>query len=274
MTPAFDDFLCCPSCHGQLGNSRCSSCGRPFQRVARQVRFINSPVDSIDAAFQAETQNRSSFTGRLFAVGKALISSEFQPCNYLMEFLTSVRGTVVELGAGSRRLRADVITVDLFSSANIDIVADISETPLRDASIDCVILDSVIEHVSDPQVVVAEAYRILRPGGRLFINCPFMMPYHGYPKHFQNFTRDGLQHLLRNFRDVVVRSNFGPMTAWVNMTAELFAVVAAGERGLAYVIAKGAALLPIFWLKYLDALIVRAERSHRIAGMLNAVAKK
>jgi hypothetical protein len=28
--------------------------------------------------------------------------------------------------------------------------------------------------------------------------------------------------------------------------------------------------LPIFWIKYLDALTVRAERSHRIAGMLCA----
>jgi hypothetical protein len=64
------------------------------------------------------------------------------------------------------------------------------------------------------------------------------------------------------------------MSAWVNMTSEAFAVLVGGERGLCYMIAKGAALAVTFWLKYLDAIFVRTERSHRISGMLCAEATK
>ncbi|MGH7009604.1 MAG: class I SAM-dependent methyltransferase, partial [Caulobacteraceae bacterium] len=99
---------------------------------------------------------------------------------------------------------------------------------------DIVILDSVVEHVPEPRLVISEARRILKPDGLIFINCPFMIPYHGYPKHYQNFTRDGLEHLLADFRDLVISPTFGPMTAWVNMTAETFAVIIGGERGLPY----------------------------------------
>ncbi|HTI67145.1 MAG TPA: class I SAM-dependent methyltransferase [Caulobacteraceae bacterium] len=233
---------------------------------------MGAPATSTDAKFQSETQNGTTFTGRLFNLGKSIVSSEFQPHDHLKSFLASAQGLTVELGSGSRRLRPGIVTVDLFASPNVDIVADIVETPLLDASIDNVILDSVIEHVPDPTAVVAEVRRILKPGGQIFINCPFMLPYHGYPKHYQNFTRDGLEHLLRDFSQARVRPAFGPMTAWTNMTAETFAVMVGGERGLAYVLAKGVAMLPIFWLKYLDALFVRAERSHRIAGMLCATA--
>ena len=101
-----------------------------------------------------------------------------------------------------------------------------------------------------------------------------MLPYHGYPAHYQNLTRDGLKHLLRDFSSCQVLPTFGPMTAWVNMTAETFAVMVAGERGTGYLVAKSIALLPIFWLKYIDALLVKAERSHRVAGMLCALAVK
>jgi len=268
------DILCCPSCRGELGRTACRNCGRPYARVGSQLRFVDAPVETVDAAFQAATHNNSNLVGWLFNAGKAVLSSEYQPTDHLREFLGSAVGVVVELGSGARRLRPDVLTVDLFPNPNVDLVADISETPIRDGKVDFVILDSVIEHVEDPVAAVREARRILKRGGRLFINCPFMLPYHGYPAHYQNFTRDGLEHLLRDFSSCTVKPTFGPMSAWVNMTAETFAVMLAGERGLAYVVAKGCALLPIFWLKYLDIFFARTQRAHRLAGMLCAQAVK
>jgi SAM-dependent methyltransferase len=267
-----DNLLCCPSCHGQLGEFACLACGRRFLRVGAQFRFTEIADNSDDAIFQHETQNSTSLRGRLFNIGRMIISSEFQPRNHLRHFLRQATGQVVELGSGSRRLRPDVLTIDLFPSANVDVVADITETPLRDGVADHVILDSVIEHLPDPQRVVREARRILKPGGRIFINCPFMLPYHGYPNHYQNFTRDGLRLLLTDFSQVEVRPTFGPMTAWTNLTAESFAVLVASERGFAYLAVKALVMLPIFWLKYLDWFLVKAERSHRVAGMLCATA--
>jgi demethylmenaquinone methyltransferase/2-methoxy-6-polyprenyl-1,4-benzoquinol methylase len=45
--------------------------------------------------------------------------------------------------------------------------ADACELPLADASVDAVLLISMLHHVEDPPAALAEARRILRPGGRL-----------------------------------------------------------------------------------------------------------
>lgn len=44
--------------------------------------------------------------------------------------------------------------------------------PFRDDAFDVVVLNEVIEHVQDDQATIAEAVRILRPGGRIVIYAP------------------------------------------------------------------------------------------------------
>ena len=44
--------------------------------------------------------------------------------------------------------------------------------PLATASFDCVLLSEVIEHLPIPQNAVAEAARVLKPGGRLLVTTP------------------------------------------------------------------------------------------------------
>ena len=45
---------------------------------------------------------------------------------------------------------------------------------------------------------------MLKPGGKLFCINLFLFPYHGYPAHYCNFTRDGMYYLLRKFSGVLV----------------------------------------------------------------------
>jgi ubiquinone/menaquinone biosynthesis C-methylase UbiE len=47
------------------------------------------------------------------------------------------------------------------------IAADAQRLPLADASVDAAMLVSMLHHVEDPAAALAEARRILRPGGRL-----------------------------------------------------------------------------------------------------------
>ncbi len=44
--------------------------------------------------------------------------------------------------------------------------------PLASSSVDLVWFDSVIEHLYDPTVALAEIYRVLRPAGYLVLGCP------------------------------------------------------------------------------------------------------
>ncbi len=50
------------------------------------------------------------------------------------------------------------------------IIADGFQLPVPDASIDAVLLMDILEHVSQPGQLIAEAARVLRPGGRVFFH--------------------------------------------------------------------------------------------------------
>lgn len=50
------------------------------------------------------------------------------------------------------------------------ITADGFHLSLPDASIDAVLLMDILEHVSHPAQLIAEAARVLRPGGRVFFH--------------------------------------------------------------------------------------------------------
>ncbi len=55
--------------------------------------------------------------------------------------------------------------------------ADGANLPFREASFDLVISHAVIEHVKNPQAYLHEARRVLRPGGRLFLEtAPYLSP--------------------------------------------------------------------------------------------------
>lgn len=53
--------------------------------------------------------------------------------------------------------------------------ADAAALPFEDNSIDTVIMNDAMEHVDEPERVIAEVLRVLRQGGRLYVNFP---PYH------------------------------------------------------------------------------------------------
>lgn len=53
--------------------------------------------------------------------------------------------------------------------------ADAADLPFADGSFDTIILNDAVEHVAQPEAMLAEALRVLRPGGRLYANFP---PYH------------------------------------------------------------------------------------------------
>ena len=96
--------------------------------------------------------------------------------------------TVVDLGCGGGLLAvplaeagARVVGVDLARralqdarrrevSAFLPLVADLASVPVAAGCADLVLLADVLEHVADPAAAVAEAARLLRPGGSLFVN--------------------------------------------------------------------------------------------------------
>jgi SAM-dependent methyltransferase len=104
-------------------------------------------------------------------------------------------------------------------AAQADVIADIAELPLEDASLDAIVCTEVLEHVRGPHRAAAELRRVLAPGGRLMVTVPFVGELHEEPYDFQRFTSYGLQALLEDagFTDVVVR----PLGGWGTTAAQI-----------------------------------------------------
>ncbi|WP_426169860.1 class I SAM-dependent methyltransferase [Sandarakinorhabdus sp. DWP1-3-1] len=274
-------ILRCPQCRGVLTMSDadvgCAPCQASYRHHGDCFDFAAAALpDTEDASFQQERMHHRSLRGRLYDLGQRVITSEYAPFDHRAAFLAQIEpgATVVELGSGNRRLNDGIINIDLFPFPNVDIAADIEKSPIASNSVDYVILDSVIEHVPNPQAVIDEVLRILKPRGKLFCINPFLFPYHGYPAHYCNFTRDGMQQLLRNFSSAVVEPHYGPTSAVINILSEYVAVSIAGQRRTPYLVIRASMLLVIGWLRFIDRWLIRSPQSYRLAGMICSVAVK
>jgi SAM-dependent methyltransferase len=63
------------------------------------------------------------------------------------------------------------------------VVAYGESIPLPDASIDVITSEHIAEHLEQPQAVLQEAYRLLRPGGKFIFTAPNLLSYSGIATH-------------------------------------------------------------------------------------------
>jgi SAM-dependent methyltransferase len=112
-----------------------------------------------------------------------------------------LRGRVADLGAGWGPYHQDlpqcrIIALDWTPTPAVQVVGSTLALPFQDESFDGVMLTEVLEHVPQPQQALAEARRILRPQGILYLTSPQMWPLHYEPHDYFRFTRYGLAQLL------------------------------------------------------------------------------
>lgn len=103
-----------------------------------------------------------------------------------------------------------------------DIIDDIcAPSRLQADRYDGIVCLSVLEHVYDPFAAIDHIYRLLPPGGCLFLHLPFLFRYHAPADlHFTDgyrFSRDGMAWMLRDFSEVTLYSIRGPWSSIFNL---------------------------------------------------------
>lgn len=104
-------------------------------------------------------------------------------------------GLVPEHVTGIMRHRSNISEV-LFE--------DMTRTTLPDSSFDIVVAIEVIEHVTDDHAFVAQIFRVLRPGGTVYLTTPNgdyirNEPPHHNPDHKRHYKRTQLVSLLSQY---------------------------------------------------------------------------
>ena len=116
----------------------------------------------------------------------------------------AARGTskdyrVLDAGAGKAPFRhlfdhvsyetADFSKVARKEYAPIDHVCDLTRIPVPDAHYDLVLCTQVMEHVPDPEAVLREFHRVLKPGGQAWLSAPLFFAEHETPYDFHRLTQ-------------------------------------------------------------------------------------
>jgi uncharacterized protein YbaR (Trm112 family)/SAM-dependent methyltransferase len=96
----------------------------------------------------------------------------------------------------------EIIGSDVSMGPHTKLILDAHDIPFADQTFDCVIAQAVVEHVLDPNRCVFEMHRVLKKGGYIYAETPFMQQVHMGGFDFTRFTDLGHRYLFRNFDSV------------------------------------------------------------------------
>ena len=158
-----------------------------------------------------------------------------------------------------------IVCVDIEDGVGIDLVADAHNLYMvENDSVDFVVSVSVLEHVKYPQKVMKEIHRILKPGGIIYINVPFVFPFHADPSDFYRFTYKGIEILCEDFDKIDSGFNRGPASTMHHLLVHFFAMLFSFNRKSIYGINVDIFKWLLFWVKYLDKFLANYEMSYVI----------
>ena len=109
----------------------------------------------------------------------------------------------LDVGAGLRpTYYANVVNTEIYPSISTDVLCVGEAMPFANEQFDYVFCFATLEHTRRPWDVATEICRVLKPGGTLMIDYPFMQPVHGYPHHYFNATPMGNRSLFEPECDI------------------------------------------------------------------------
>jgi len=176
----------------------------------------------------------------------------------LRNTLGEIRGTVYDLGCGVRPYEQEIlqvadeyIGVDWSNSLHdlkAEIVTDLNKPlPIENAVADTVVSFQVLEHLREPQAMLREAHRILKPGGAIFVTVPWQWRIHEAPHDYFRYTPYGLKYLFEQagFVDIEIKAQAG-FFSMLTLKMNYFSLrLIRGPRPLRWVLR---AIFNIIWL--------------------------
>jgi SAM-dependent methyltransferase len=119
---------------------------------------------------------------------------------FVDEIANNPERNYLDLGCGLRHtVFSNCLYLEVYPSLTADVIVDPDSLyPIKDETFDGIGCFAVLEHTRKPWKVVPEIRRMLKRGGKVWIDWPFLQPVHGYPSHYFNATREGLRSIFED----------------------------------------------------------------------------
>jgi SAM-dependent methyltransferase len=151
-----------------------------------------------DQSIERSTQAQTHWRDADYLVKREMLAD-------LLDCRRFARGRLLDVGCGNKPYW-EIFASSVQSYVGVDpdphfsrpdVVATILDLPFGAATFDIVLATQVIEHVAQPERMLQEIGRVLKPGGHLILTAPQYWRLHEIPHDYYRFTRYGLEHLVK-----------------------------------------------------------------------------
>ena len=181
---------------------------------------------------------------------------------------------IINLGSGPLKLDDDIINVDIGRYKDVRIIADIHHLPFKNNSVDGVINIAVLEHVTGPDTVIRESYRVLKNGGCIYSVIPFMQGYHASPWDYQRYTSEGIKYLHRSFKCLDTGIYAGPTSGFLWILQEWLSLLFSFGSIRLYKLFYFIFMVTLWPIKFMDILLVKYPMAMNIASAYYFLGRK
>lgn len=278
------NLLICPACgSANLSFSDreiiCSRCGEEYSiQDGNTYCFIEQLNPS--CSFQEKLKGALKCFPMLYSsliqiVSPVCPTGIYSRRRFLKDYLkNNPDAVIINLGSGVSDFSNVISNIDIFAYPNVNLTCDIKSIPFKNESVDLILNIAVLEHVPDPEKVVEEIFRILKPGGMIYCFFPFMQGFHAAPFDFSRRTVAGLRYLFREFRDIEVQNAGGPTSALLWILEEWIALVLSFGILPLYNLIHLVAMALLWPFKFLDFVLIRHPKAQNISSGYVLIATK
>ncbi|HMZ45289.1 MAG TPA: class I SAM-dependent methyltransferase [Chitinophagaceae bacterium] len=140
----------------------------------------------------------------------------------IIEYKNHLQGNLLDFGCGSKPYKSLFNHVSSYTGVDyentghshineqIDVFYDGKNIPFKDNEFDSILCSEVFEHVFNLEEILPDLNRVLKPGGKILITCPFVWNEHEVPYDYARYTQFALKHLLeKNGFKIIVLDKSG-----------------------------------------------------------------
>jgi SAM-dependent methyltransferase len=160
----------------------------------------------------------------------------------IRQLAPELKGKLMDFGCGSKPYQ-NLFTVDSYTGVDveqsghnhrhskIDVFYNGTSLPFENETFDSVFSSEVLEHVFEPDDILQEINRVMKPEAKLLLTAPFCWNEHEIPFDYARYTSVGIKHLLeKNGFEVI---EFQKTGSFVKVLFQLFILYLyeVGSRG-------------------------------------------